>query len=278
MLTTIEARSRQGNLLSLPLEDDSSGLRVAKVEGLDPVKASLVSSGFANSDGEIFQSSKRETRNIKFNIELDPDPESGDTVRDLRKKLYRFFMPESEVRLTFVLEEGLDVDIVGRVESCETDHFSQEPAVDISIICFDPDFVDPTPIVVNDGMFTSNADPTVIDYEGTVEVGVVITLGPIVQEIPDFVLYHTLPNDEVRTLEFDNITLEVGDTLTISTVFGSKGASLTRAGTSSSALYGISPQSNWITLEPGENQLKLYSSVAGGSPWAVEYVNKYGGL
>jgi hypothetical protein len=278
VLTTIEARSRQGNLLSLPLEDDSSGLRVAKVEGLDPVKASLVSSGFANSDGEIFQSSKRETRNIKFNIELDPDPESGDTVRDLRKKLYRFFMPESEVRLTFVLEEGLDVDIVGRVESCETDHFSQEPAVDISIICFDPDFVDPTPIVVNDGMFTSNADPTVIDYEGTVEVGVVITLGPIVQEIPDFVLYHTLPNDEVRTLEFDNITLEVGDTLTISTVFGSKGASLTRAGTSSSALYGISPQSNWITLEPGENQLKLYSSVAGGSPWAVEYVNKYGGL
>jgi len=277
VLTTIEARSRQGNLLSLPLEDDSSGLRVAKVEGLDPVKASLVSSGFANSDGEIFQSSRRETRNIKFNIELDPTAESGDTIRDLRKKLYRFFMPESEVRLTFVLEEGLDVDIVGRVESCETDHFSQEPAVDISIICFDPDFVDPTPIVVT-GMTTADAAPKIIEYEGTVEVGVVVTLGPIVEAIPDFVLYHTLPNDEVRTLEFDNITLAVGDTLTISTVFGSKGATLTHNGSSSSALYGISPQSNWIALEPGENQLKLFSSVAGGSPWTVGYLNKYGGL
>ncbi|QEQ93888.1 minor tail protein [Streptomyces phage Kardashian] len=277
MLTTIEARSRQGNLLSLPLEDDSSGLRVAKIEGLDPVKANLVSSGFANSDGEIFQSSRRETRNIKLNIELDPNPESGDTVRDLRKRLYRFFMPESEIKLTFVLEEGLDVDIVGRIESCETDHFSQEPAVDISIICFDPDFIDPTPMVVT-GMSTADVDPMIVDYEGTVEVGVVITLGPVVEAIPDFVLYHTLPNDEVRTLEFDNIALAVGDTLTISTVFGSKGATLVHDGASSSALYGISPQSNWIALEPGENQLKLYSSVAGGSPWSVEYFNKYGGL
>jgi len=278
MISIVEARSRRGDLLSLPLEDDSSGFRVANIEGLDPVKATLVSSSFANNDGEMYQSSRRETRNIKFNIELDPYPESGDTVRDLRKKLYRLFMPESEVRLTFRLEEGLDVDIVGRVESCETDHFSQDPAVDISIICFDPDFYDPTPVVESDGMLTSNVNSTFIAYDGTVEVGAVITLGPLVADIPDFALYHTLPNDEVRTLEFDNVPLETGDVLVISTVPGSKGVTLTRAGTSSSALYGVSPQSNWITLEPGDNQLKLYSAVATGSPWSVEYLNKYGGL
>jgi hypothetical protein len=277
MISIVEARSRRGDLLSLPMEDDSSGLRVAKIEGLDPVKATLVSSSFANSDGEAYQSSRRETRNIKINIELDPTSESGDTVRDLRKKLYRFFMPESEVKLTFILEEGLDVDIVGRIESCETDHFSQDPAVDISIICFDPDFIDPTP-VVSSVMLTSDADPTTIEYDGTVEVGIVVTLGPIVSAIPDFVLYQTLPNGEVRTLEFDNVTLEAGDMLMISTVFGSKSVTLTHAGVSSSALYGVSPQSNWIALEPGDNDLKLYSSVATGSPWKVEYLNKYGGL
>jgi len=277
VLTTVEARSRRGDLLSLPLEDDSSGFRVASIEGLDPVKATLVSSSFANSDGEAYQSSRRETRNIKFNIELDPYPDSGDTVRDLRKKLYRFFMPESEVRLTFILEEGLTVDIVGVVESCETAHFSQEPAVDISIICFDPDFYDPTPVVVS-GMNTADAAPTTITYDGTVEVGVKITIGPVVTAIPDFVLYQTLPNDEVRTLEFDNVTLAVGDTLVISTVSGSKSATLTHTGVSSSALYGISPQSNWIALEPGDNDLKLYSSVTPGTPWTVEYLEKYGGL
>jgi hypothetical protein len=277
MISIVEARSRQGELLSLPLEDDSSGFRVANIEGLDPVKATLVSSSRAGSDGEQYQSSRRETRNIKFNIELDPNSDIGDTVRDLRKKLYRFFMTESEVRLTFILEDGLDVDIVGRVESCETAHFSQEPAVDISIICFEPDFYDPTPVVAT-GMSTSDAAPKVVTYDGTVEVGVKITLGPIVNAIPDFTLYHTLPNDEIRTLEFDNVPLEIGDVLVISTVFGSKGATLTRAGSSSSALYGISPQSNWIELEPGDNQLKLYSTVVGGSPWTVEYINKYGGL
>ena len=278
MLTTVEARSRRGDLLSLPLEDDSSGLRVAKIEGLDPVKATLVSSSFANSDGEAYQSSRRETRNIKFNVELDPYPDSGDTVRDLRKRLYRFFMPESEVRLTFILEEGLSVDIVGVVESCETDHFSQEPAVDISIICFDPDFYDPTPVVVSTGLLTSNASPTTVTYDGTVEVGVKITIGPVVAAIPDFVLYQTLPNDETRTLEFDNVTLAVGDTLVISTVPGAKSVTLTHAGVASSALYGVSPQSNWIALEPGDNALKLYSSVAPGSPWSIEYLDKYGGL
>lgn len=278
MISIVEARSRRGDLLSLPLEDDSSGFRVAKIEGLDPVKATLVSSSFANSDGEVYQSSRRETRNIKFNIELDPYPDSGDTVRDLRKKLYRFFMPESEVRLSFILDEGLTVDIVGVVESCETDHFSQEPAVDISIICFEPDLYDPTPVVVSDGMFTSNVDPTTIVYDGTVETGVVITIGPLIANIPDFTLYHTLPNEEVRTLEFDNVPLETGDVLTISTVSGSKGATLLRAGSSSSALYGVSPQSNWTALEPGENRLKLYSSAPVGSPWAIEYLDKYGGL
>lgn len=277
MISIVEVRSRQGGLLSLPLEDDSSGFRVAKIEGLDPVKATLRSSSSSNADGETYQSSKRESRNIKINVELDPYSETGDTVRDLRKKLYRYFMPESAVKLSFILDEGLTVTIDGVVESCETDHFSQEPAVNISVMCFKPDFIDPVPEVLT-GMFTSDADPIIIEYDGTVETGVVIAIGPIVEAIPDFVLYQTLPNDEVRTIEFDNITLAVGDTLVISTVFGSKGATLTHDGVSSSALYGISPQSNWINLEPGENHLKLYSSVATGSPWSVEYLNKYGGL
>lgn len=277
MISIVEVRSRQGDLLSLPLEDDSSGLRVASIDGLDPVKATLVSSSSANSDGEVYQSSRRETRNVKFNIELDPTSESGDTIRDLRKKLYRFFMPESTVKLSFILEEGLTVVIDGVVESCETDHFSQEPAVDISIICFKPDFVDPIP-EVETGMLTTDADPKIIDYDGTVETGVVISLGPINVDIPDFTLYHTLPNDELRTLEFDNVTLVTGDTLVISTVPGSKGATLTHAGSSSSVIYGISPQSNWIALEPGTNRLKLFSSVVGGTAWSVEYINRYGGL
>jgi hypothetical protein len=276
VLTTVEARSPRGDLLVFPLEDDSSGFRVAKIEGLDPVKATLVSTSFAGNDGEQYQSSRRQTRNILLNIELDPDPEV-ETVRDLRKRLYKVFMTESEVRLTFILEEGLTVDIVGRVESCETDHFSQEPAVDISIICFEPDFYDPTSLLVT-GMFTTDSNPKSITYDGSVEVGVEITLGPVNDPISEFTIYHTLPNDEVRTLEFDNVPLLAGDVLTINTVFGSKSAILTRSGVDSSVLYGISPQSNWIELVPGLNKIQVYATATGGSAWKVEYTNKYGGL
>lgn len=274
MLTAVEARSRQGDLLSLPLEDVTSGFIVAKIEGLDPVKATLVSSSFANADGEQYQSSRRETRNIKFNIELDPDPEL-ETVRDLRKRLYRFFMPESEVRLTFILEEGLDVDIVGRVESCETDHFSQEPAVDISIICFEPDFYDPTPVVVT-GETTAGETPMPITYDGTTETGIQLVLN-VDRALPEFTVYHVPPDDVIKTLEFDNFPLETGDVLTISTVSGSKGATLVRAGTTSSVLYGVSPQSNWIELMPGDNSIRVYAEGA-PVPLEIEYITKYGGL
>lgn len=274
MLTAVEARSRQGDLLVLPLEDATSGFIVAGIAGLDPVKATLVSSSFANSDGEQYQSSRRETRNIKLKLELDPDPEL-ETVRDLRKRLYRFFMPESEVRLTFLLEEGLDVDIVGVVETCETDHFSQEPAVDISIICFEPDFYDPTPVVI-EGATTAGETPIVIAYDGTTETGIQLVLN-VNRTLPEFTVYHVPPDDTIRTLEFDNFPLAAGDVLTISTVAGSKGATLVRSGTSSSVLYGVSPQSNWIELMPGDNSIRVYAEGA-AVPLEIEYITKYGGL
>jgi len=274
MISIVQVRSRQGDLFNLPLEDDSSGFRVANIDGLDPVKATLVSSSFANSDGEVYQSSRRETRNIKFNIELDPDPETNDTVRDLRKKLFRFFMPELTVKLTFVLEEGLTVDIVGVVESCETDHFSQEPAVDISIICFDPDFYDPVPVLV-EGMTTADTTPRAIDYEGTVPTGVKFVL-LVDRPISDFSIYHTPIGGEARTLEF-SMALLAGDSVLISTIPGEKEARLVRAGVSSSVLYAISPQSNWIGFEPGINEVQVQAEGA-GIPLTFEYISKYGGL
>lgn len=274
MLTAVEARTRQGDLLTLPLETPS-GFIVADIDGLDPVKATLVSSSFANQDGEQYQSARREARNIKLKIDLDPDESLNETVRDLRRKLYRFFMPKSEVKLTFILTEGLDVEITGRVESFETDHFSQEPAVDISIMCFDPDFIDPIPVTIP-GTTVSDETPRIITYDGTVETGITLVIN-VNRVLPDFTVYHTPPDDVTRTLEFDNYPLAAGDVLTISTVAGAKGATLVRAGTSSSVLYGISPQSNWIELVPGDNNLRVYAEGA-AVPLSIEYTNKYGGL
>lgn len=273
MLTKFDVSTAQGDLLTLQLDDTSQGYIVQEIEGLDPVKATLVSSSFAAMDGEQYQSSRRETRNIKIQLGLDPDPLT-DSVRSLRKRLYGYFLPKSEVTLSFYSDDGPRVSIVGRVESFETALFTQEPAVDISIICYDPDFYDPVPQHLS-GNSTAGTAKTVVHYDGEVETGIVFKLN-VNRTLTDFTIYHTLPSGELKQLDFSG-SLVSGDVLTISTVTGDKGATLIHTGTSSSVLYAISPQSHWLELVPGDNLLRVYASGA-GVPYTIDYTTRYGGL
>lgn len=273
MLTKVEVRTAQGSLLSLVLDDISDGLVLEDVQGLDPVKATIVSSSFAQMDGEQYHSSRRESRNIKITIGLQPDYVTQ-TVRDLRNRLYNFFMSKREVNLRFYDSDGLTVDITGRVETCETALFTKDPAVDISIMCFKPDFMELTPVVLN-GMTTADTIETIIPYIGTVDAGVLFTLNPN-RPLTQFTIYHGPPDGTLRTLDF-SASLDAGDTLKISTVTGAKSVLRTRAGTVSSLLYGMSPQSNWISLMNGDNRIRVYA-LGAAIPYSIIYTNRYGGL
>lgn len=101
MLERIEVISNQGALLNLPLEDLDHGFLLENVEGLDPVKATITSSSFAQLDGSQYQSSRREERNIKLTISLVPDFSANESVRDLRRRLYAYFMSKAAVDLRF---------------------------------------------------------------------------------------------------------------------------------------------------------------------------------
>ena len=273
MLTKLDVSTSQGSLLSFQFDDDTSGFLVQNIDGLDPVKANLVSSPFAGVDGEQYQSASRGTRNIKLTVGLDPNPLT-DSVRDLRRRLYGFFMPKAAIMLTFYDDDGPTVNITGRVESLETVLFAQEPAVDISIICFDPDFIDPIPEHLI-GTTTSGTADSLISYPGSVDTGTVITLN-VNRTLSDFTIYHQPPDDDLRQLDF-SAPLVAGDVLTISSVVGDKGVTLVRGGTQSSLLYGMSPQSSWIEFMPGVNKLHIYATGA-GVPYTIDYVTKYGGL
>lgn len=274
MLTRLEVQSQQGDLLKLPLEDPSSGYIVADIDGLGPVKATLVSSRFARMPGEQFQSSHRETRNITLKLELNPDP-TTDTVGSLRDKLYDYFMTESHVVMQYFMDTGLVVEIQGVVETCDPDHFSREPTMNISIMCFRPDFYELTSQTLT-SLLTNDQDATYFDYPGSADTGVVITVS-VNRNVDELTVYHHLPNGEIQTLTFANVPLIAGDVLTISTVPGDKGATLNRSGTISSVLYGVSPQSRWIQLKRGNNGLRVYAT-GDGIPVTVEYVRRYGGV
>jgi hypothetical protein len=273
MLTKVEVRTETGMLLVLPLDDISDGFGIEDITGLDPVKATLVSSAFANVDGSHYHSSRREPRNILLTVVLEPDY-AVTTVRELRKTLYSYFMPKAAVSLRFFMEDGLTVDISGIVESFNAELFTKEPKATISVMCFDPDFIELESVVV-EGDTVADTTEFLIEYEGTVETGITFVLN-VDRTLTEFTIYHKLPNDQIVTLDF-SAALEADDVLTITTIPGSKAVTLVRDATLTSVLYGMSPQSNWIELKKGENYLRVYA-VGDPIPFTIEYTTRHGGL
>jgi hypothetical protein len=273
MLSSIDVFSIQGALLTLPLNDISDGLIVEEISGLDPVKATLVTSSFADVDGEQYHSSRRESRNITLQLGLEADYINF-SVSDLRARLYQYFMPKNAVVLTFHTDDGLNINISGVVESFESPLFTKEPVVNISIMCFDPDFVD-SDLVVLTGSTTPGETERTVNYAGTVDTGVNFFL-TVDRALTEFTIYHTSANGSLRQLDFAG-SLSAGDVLEISTISGAKGAWVTRANVRSSMLYGVSPQSSWIEFSPGTNLIRIYAE-GDGVPYELKYTNRYGGL
>lgn len=272
-LYKVDVSNVAGTLLTLELADISDGLLLADIGGLDPVKATLVSSGFAKLDGEQFHAARREPRNITMKIELRPDFVTT-TAAGLRSQLYNFFMPKSPVTLKFYMDDGLTVTISGYVETCESDIFTQKSIVDVSIMCFNPDLVDIVTQSIS-GSTVSTTTETALTYNGTVETGIVLTLA-VNRTLTEFTIYHRAPDGTLRQLDF-SYPLVSGDSVVISTVPGAKGATLTRSGTASSVLNGVSPQSTWISLSKGANTIRVFATGA-AIPFTLAYMNKYGGL
>ena len=148
MLTKVEVRTATGATMAFPLRDQSNGFLVKDIEGLDPVKATITSTRFAQLDGTEYQNSRREAREIVLTLGIEPLFGSM-TVRDLRSSLYAFLMPKSNVTLRFYIDDTAFADISARVEDFGAPMFSQSPEVKITFMCFNPDFEAPVPVVLN---------------------------------------------------------------------------------------------------------------------------------
>ncbi|QGZ17232.1 minor tail protein [Arthrobacter phage Giantsbane] len=272
MLYKVEIVNAHGETLVLPLGDYSNGYLVKPIDGLDPVKANIVSSGFANIDGEQHQSSRREARNILMKLGLKMG--MAGSVSSLRAQLMKFLMPKAKIRLTFFREDGPDVYIDGVVETFNCPQFVKEPEATISIMCHQPDFIDPTIYEVA-GVTTFDTLESELVYDGSVETGFEFRI--FADRIVDqFVIYQRSYGETINEMLFAE-PLIAGDVLTISTVAGNKHATLTRNGSDSSLLYGIPPDASWLNLFPGPNYIRVYAEGA-AIPYTITYNSKVGGL
>lgn len=273
MLTQVEVRNPAGALLSLVLDDISDGYVLQDVEGIDPVKATIVSSTFATLDGVQYQTARREARNLIISLGLEPDYATS-SVQALRSNLYNWFMSKAAVNLRFYDSTGLIVGIDGRVESLEAPLFAKEPKATISVMCSDPDFVELTP-VTGSGSTVSTTTEFLVTYNGSVEAGIEFVLN-LNRAETDFVIYHRPPDGIIRSFSFLGSLLNA-DVLKVNTNVGSKAVTLTRAGVQSSLLYGRQPGSAWFLLQPGANYFRFYATGA-AIPFTYSFTERHGGL
>jgi hypothetical protein len=273
VLTRVDVTNRRGGVLTLMTEEDEGGYQVADIDGLDPVKATLVSTSYVGTDGEQFQSAKRGARNIKITLDLDPDF-NPKTYTDLRRDLYAWFMPKTQVTLRFFLESGIFLDIIGIVEEMSSPLFEDDPTVAISLMCYQPDFIDAQMVSV-DHQSVDDDTNIEIDYPGSVESGTVITLN-VNHTVPEFTIYNMDESGALYQLDFTGPLLN-GDVLVVSSLQGNKGITLTRDSVTSSFLFGRSAQSSWIQFVEGLNQFRVYAE-GDPIPYTLEYLVRYGGL
>lgn len=278
MLTKFDIVSPRGDTLTLTLDDISQGYIVQNIDGLDPVKASLTSSTFATRDGAQFQASRLEPRNITMTLGLEPDPATGNDVRWQRKNLYSYVMPKSAVTLRFYTDTtgpGSIVEIQAIVESVETALFSQEPTLDISFMCYDPAFVDPTVVVETGSDMMTDLTWHTFHVDGDAGSGAIITIN-VNRSVSEFSIYYWPPGGSIYSMDLQGSFI-AGDVITVNSYPGSKGVTLTRAGTTTSALSMLTPQSTWFEISQGNNNMQIQASGA-GIPWQFQYSNRYGGL
>lgn len=272
MVYKLEVLNSQGATLALPLGDYSNGYLVKPIDGLDPVDANIVSTSFANVDGEQHQTSRRESRHIIMKLGLKMG--KAGSVSTLRAQLMRYFMPKSRIRLSFSREGESDVHIYAIVEKFNCPLFVKEPEATINLTCHQPDFYDPVPYNVASNT-TSGVDEVLVDYDGSVETGFEFKM-TVNRAVPNFTIDLRSNEGTSNQLRFTE-PLASGDTLTISTVSGDKRATVTRAGSTSSILAGVAPDSSWLNLFPGPNYIRV-SAAGAAIPYTITYTSKVGGL
>ena len=245
--------------------------RLISIDGIDPVKADIVSTDYGQIPGSRYQSSRRGKRNITMALEIISDGVTN-SVSSLRRDLYRIVMPESLITLKFQDVNGSIYTTTGYVEELVTPSFTKSPSADITIQCMDPDFINSVDTVVNLNTVATAVD-TSISYNGTAPAGFVLEITPTAA-INEWTLYVHDAKGGYKELRFA-MAVSAGQKLTINTRPREKGIWRTVSGAVTSVLYGM--DGDFPVLYPGYNYVRL--QLAGTvMPYTITYRERYGGL
>lgn len=279
MINTLRAYSSWASAVELPLDPlgraETDLVQIRNIEGLGPVNASINTTPLGSLDGNVFTGTSVGSRNIVLTLAPNPDWSTW-TYEKLRKLLYTYFMPKKLIRLVFETDEiSTEVEIYGYVESCEPKMFTKDGEIQVSIICPYPYFTSVDPIIM--AGTTYDAEQT-LDYEGTVETGIVVEMHYIAGTAPTSTIVYTQGSLGPSLLITDAI--DASNYFLMSSIPGQKFVQLVNisSGVITNLLGAMQEGSVWPTLQPGENQLAITTSGGSVADWSLTYYNRYGGL
>lgn len=281
MITKMEVFSPNPSVPELPVAGfmpSSDPIQIRDIQGLGPVKAEIATTPFATGRGEIFQGASVTKRNIVVTLGLHPNW-VDQSMTSLRQMLYRYFMPQSWTKLRFISDDFPVVGIDGVVESFDPNMFSQDPEIQISIICPKPDFIEVDTTLVY-GVVDDGTTEVVIDYAGSVSAGFELRI--LSSEILATYLGDlTIVNKSVegtRTFKAQAVTVDSDMYFMMNTVRSDRRIhNVLDDGQAINILAKMATQSEWPELSPGENVFTVAASTP-GLDWVMGYFNRFGGI
>lgn len=249
------------------------------IDGLNPAPSTIVTNEYAFIEGSSFQSAKSQPRNIVLTVGFNPDYSLGVDYTALRRGLYSYLTPSTNVRMEFDLGGGEYRTIDGYVETHEADIFTKKPLSQISILCPDPYFKnlnENNEVVVDLSSVVSNDTAEVIvEYEGEVRNGLEMSIGG--NNSDGWTITSSSGGRATGSMVIDgfdplgsNLYLDINTTPgRKSVVYGSD-----------SMLDVVGLESDWLGLLPGENtiEFKTQGTLGPSGDIRVKWVNLYGGL
>lgn len=151
---------------------DVDGYLVKDITGLGQVPTILSSEVLPGIDGEFFQTSRREKRVITITIKINQNYVGASSVEARRNRLYSL-LAFGGVTLQFNGNEYGNVSIYGKVETAEPTFMDEEPAMILTIVCHNPDFVSTSTTSVSFAVLDVLRN---INYPGTVPAPIEITM------------------------------------------------------------------------------------------------------
>ena len=289
MIKKVTVINYLGESLEMPLENPyDCGFAICSISGLGPVKANINTTDLATDDGSVFNSARALKRNITMSLKFFES--SQRTVEDVRQSSYRYFPLKKPLTLIVETDNRLAY-CTGYVESNEPDIFSSDERANISIICPDPWFYEyggsggtieifsnihalfefefPSIEGQDELEFGEYDDSSsgVLNYEGDVEVGAIITMHMLGNATGIEIFNNTthqlmsINTDVIATIMADHGgALKAADDIIICTEPGRKGATLRRGGFDYNILNALGINSDWIYLVRGGNLLGFNAS------------------